>query len=291
MAETVGIIGLGLIGGALAERLATTGNAPVVHDLRAEAVDAAVAAGAVRAGSARELGERCDLVLIAVRDDSQCVEVVSDVVDGAHPGTVIAVLSTVTPETVTRLAAQASARGMHLVDAPLAGQGRASVLDATMSVLVGGPEDVVARLLPTFERFAASVVPTGPIGSGAALKLAHNVMVYLGYAAVVEAVELAAAAGVRDGLVEQVTRHSGTLSAQSEIFLRIYERRRHGIGTEEEDEVMRVSATLLDKDLRHAVAVAREHGQSLPVSELLQGTGENVYLARRRPRPRPGGTE
>ena len=84
-----------------------------------------------------------------------------------------------------------------------------------MSVMVGDDGELVTRLEPTLRRFASKVVATGRLGSGAALKLAHNIVVYAGFAAMIEAVELARATGVRDGLVEEVAQSSGALSELS----------------------------------------------------------------------------
>lgn len=273
----IGVLGLGQIGGALVERLAATGPAPWVYDVDAAAVERAAAVGATASESASALAASSDVVFVAVRDDAQCIAGVDELLGGAEPGTVVAVLSTVTPRTIREVASRAAEHRVHLVDAPVTGKGRETMLAGEMSVLVGGPDEVVDRLRPVVERFGR-VVPVGPLASAAVLKLAHNVMVYGSYGSAIEAVELARAAGVRDGLVEAVTRASGTLSAQQEIFLAIYERRRKGEVTDAEDEIMQVSAALLDKDLRHAVAVGEEYGVRMPVAERLVGLGDDVYL-------------
>jgi 3-hydroxyisobutyrate dehydrogenase-like beta-hydroxyacid dehydrogenase len=277
---SVGVIGLGLIGGALARRLVETGDAPVVFDLRADAVHAAVGAGAIAARSCAELARRCDIVLVCVQSDEQCVAAVhgdGGVLDGARPGACIAVLSTVLPATIAVLAARAAERGVHLVDTPVAGRGMFSVGEGTMSVLVGDEGELVARLEPTLLRFASRVVRAGQLGSGAALKLAHNVIVYAGFAAMIEAVELARAAGVRDGLVEDVARTSGALSALSAFHLPVYKHLRdepHGV---DEDQILRVAAALVDKDLADAVALAEAHGLELPIARLLCHSGSAIF--------------
>jgi 3-hydroxyisobutyrate dehydrogenase-like beta-hydroxyacid dehydrogenase len=273
----VGVLGLGQIGGALVERLAKTGPAPWVHDVEPAALARAVAAGARSRASASALAATTDVVLVAVRDDAQCIAGVRQLLDGAEPGTVVAVLSTVMPVTIHQLAAHAAEHGVHLVDAPVTGKGRETMEAGEMHVLAGGPDDVLERLRPVVQRFG-HLLPVGPVGSAAVLKLAHNVMVYGGYAAAIEAVELARAAGVWDGLVEEVTRVSGTLSPQQELFLAIYERRRRGEVDDVEDEIMQISAAILDKDLDDALAVAENHGVRLPVAERLAGMGDDVYL-------------
>ncbi len=280
--STVGIVGLGLIGGALARRLGNNGDAPIVFDLRQELVEAAVEAGASAVGSSRELAERCDLVLVCVQTDEQCVAAISGddgLLQGAVPGSCIAVLSTVMPATIVSLAALAAARGVDLVDTPVAGRGMFSVADGTMSVLVGNDGELVKRLEPTLRRFSSRVVSAGGLGSAAALKLAHNVVVYAGFAAMIEAAELARAAGVRDGLVEEVAQASGALSELSAMHHQFYKHRRDEAHIAAEDEVVSVAAALVDKDLSDAVALAESHGVALPVARLLSHSGATIFRA------------
>lgn len=278
--DVVGVVGLGLIGGALARRLVATGDAPVVFDLRSEAVDSAVSAGAIAARSAAELAERCDVVIVCVQTDDDCVAAVSGdggVLDGARPGTCIAVLSTVRPSTIVSLAALASDRGIDLVDTPVAGSGMFGIEAGTMGVLVGDDGELVKRLEPTLLRFGSRVVPVGPLGTGAALKLAHNVIVYAGFAATIEAVELARAAGVHDGLLEEVATTSGAVSVMSGAHIPFYKHFRDDPHAASEDEILRVAAALLDKDLADAVALAETHGVDAPIARLLCHAGAQVF--------------
>ena len=146
-------------------------------------------------------------------------------------------LSTVSPSTIESLAATAAVRGVHVVDTPVAGRGMFSVEEGTMSVMVGDDGELVTRLEPTLRRFASKVVAAGRLGSGAALKLSHNIVVYAGLAAMMEAVELARAAGVRDGLVEEVAQASGALSELSAFTLPFYKHFRDDPHGAAEDEI------------------------------------------------------
>ena len=188
-------------------------------------------------------------------------------------------LSTISPRTVDALAESAATRQVGLIEVPMAGQGAKSVADASMFVLAGGDDDVRERARPTLERFAR-VIDTGALGSGAALKLAHNVMVYVSRLGALEAVELARAAGVRDGLVAELTRQTGTLSEQSEVWLDIYEARRRGESSPVMDSNMTTAADLFAKDLRHAVALGSENGVVLAASAVAAHFGNQVYLVR-----------
>ncbi len=278
----LGIIGLGLIGATLARRMVMSGDTPVVFDLNPEAVQSAVSDGAIAAGSSRELAGQCELVLLCVQNDEQCVAAVTGpagVLEGAQTGSCIAVLSTVSPATIVALAARAAECGVHLVDTPVAGRGMFSVEDGSMSVLVGDDGELADRLEPTLRRFCSHIVRAGPLGSGAALKLAHNVVVYAGFAAMIEAVELVRAAGVRDGLLEQVARTSGALSELSAFHIPYYKHFRDDPHASEEDRMLHIAAALLEKDLGDAVALGRELGVELPVAQMLSHAGSKVFPA------------
>jgi 3-hydroxyisobutyrate dehydrogenase-like beta-hydroxyacid dehydrogenase len=280
---TIGLIGLGIIGSKIAEHIAGAGHRVWVHDLRPEAVREAVGAGARAATDPAEVASFSDTVLVCVQNDAQCQEVLTGptgILAAAGPDLAVAVLSTVHPHTIARLAHAARERGVVLVDAPMVGQGRDHIPHGLLWVVVGGTDDEFARVAPALRTFAGRALHTGPLGSGAVLKLAHNVMVYGGYLATIEALELARAAGVADGMVEEVTSHTGTLSPQSAILAEIYERRRHTPGDDFEEHHMRIAAEVLEKDLRIAIEVASEHGLSLPGAAVLTNRGADVYRAR-----------
>ena len=280
---TIGLIGLGIIGSKIAEHVAGVGYRIAVYDARPEAVEEAVAAGARAAGSAAEVAAVTDTVLVCVQNDAQCEEVLTGpegILRSARPGLAVAILSTVHPHTITRLATAAAEQGVVLVDAPMVGQGREHIPQGLLWVVVGGTDAEFARVAPVLRTFAGRALHTGPLGSGAVLKLAHNVMVYGGYLATIEALELARVAGVADGLVQEVTEHTGTLSPQSAILAEIYERRRTTPGDPFEEHHMRIAAEVLEKDLRIATEVATEHGLHLPGAAVLDGRGHEVYRAR-----------
>jgi len=277
---SVGVVGLGLIGAALCRRLVATGPAPVVYDIRAQALEAAVSTGSIAAKSSREVAERCEIVLVAVQTDDQCLSAVAGrdgLLEGAQRESCIAILSTVLPETIKSLAMMAAQRGVALVDSPLAGHGMFSVADGTMSALVGDDGPAFERLRPTLLRFASNVVPAGGLGSGAALKLAHNIVAYAGIAAMVEAMELARAAAVRDGLVETIAGRSGALSELGAFAVPFYKHFRDDPHAPEENEMLQVAAALLEKDLSDAVALGISYEVELPLASFLSHMGGRIF--------------
>jgi 3-hydroxyisobutyrate dehydrogenase len=280
--DTVGFIGLGNLGTPIAERLVAANVALMVHDTRVRAMNALIAAGADAAASPAELAEQCATVLVCVQTDGQCRAVLTGrhgVLAGSSAGDLIVVLSTVHPDTVGELADAAAAKGVALVEAPVTGQGARSVRDGSAWVLLGGDAEAVNLAEPVLSCFAGRVLRTGPLGSAAALKLAHNVMVYLSYLATSEALEFAQALGVSADLVTEVTRASGTLSPQMDIYQEIYERRRTDPGDAEEQRYMRANAALLAKDLEIAVDLAARRGVALPGCSLASQRGTDIYRA------------
>jgi 3-hydroxyisobutyrate dehydrogenase len=279
---TVGLIGLGNLGAPIAEQLLAAGTPLMVHDQRVRAMTELMDIGADAAASPAELAEQCETVLVCVQTDEQCRAVLTGsdgVLAGSSSGDLVVLLSTVHPDTVGELAHAAAERGVSLVEAPVTGQGARSVRNGSAWVLLGGDEVDVARAEPVLSRFAGRVLRTGSLGSAAALKVAHNVMVYLSYLAAAEALDFAHALGVSADLVTEVTRASGTLSPQMDIYQEIYERRRTDPGDAEEQRYMRANAALLEKDLGIAVSLAARHGAALPGCSLAAQHGADIYRA------------
>jgi 3-hydroxyisobutyrate dehydrogenase len=250
----------------------------VLHDVRPAAVDGLPRA--VVLADVPAVARASDVVLVAVQNDAQCASVVAEVLTACATGTTIVVHSTVLPATVQRLDRDAAASGVDLLDAPVAGSGHEGLRDQSMWVLAGGRDEVVERLRPLFAHYSGRVLHTGDVGSAAALKLAHNLFVYLGYQAVRESVELARAAGVADGLLAEVTEASRMMSPSFRIYHDIYERRAalvRGAEPDPERDLFATYAAVLDKDVHQAVALAAEHGLDLPAGIALQAKGAETY--------------
>lgn len=277
----VAFVGIGVLGGPIVERLLAAGIVVTVYDVRPEVIADAVALGAVPAGSPGEAAAAGEVTFVCVRTDEQCVEAVEGpggILGSAEPGHVVALLATVHPATATTLALAAQSRGVELVDAPLAGTGPQGVREGSMWALIGGVDSAVAVVEPLLAEICQRVVHTGPVGSGSAAKLAHNVMIYLSYLGATEAAGLARVSGVREGVLVELTRATGALSGQADILLEIHERRRSiGAGPDPEADYFRGASALLAKDLGHAVELAREGGLELPGAALTRGLGAEIY--------------
>ena len=168
----VGFIGLGQIGGPMAARLVDWPGGLHVYDVRAEAAGAARGAGrrarrqrrrarrGLRPGVRHGLGRR-----------RRCAPVVAELLTTARPGTVIAVHSTIRPETAEELADTASEQGIDVLDVPVSG-GFMGAHEGTLAAMVGGDRAAYERAKPVFARWASLVVHMGTAGTGTRTKLA-----------------------------------------------------------------------------------------------------------------------
>ncbi len=207
----VGFIGLGQIGGPMAARLAAWPGGLHVFDLRSEAMVPLVEGGAIAAASVRDLGSSCDVVSVMVLDDDQVQSVVADLLTTAGAGTVIAVHSTIRPETAEQLASTAAAQGVDLLDVPVSG-GFMGAHEGTLAAIVGGDRDAYERAKPVFACWASLSVHMGPAGAGTRTKLARNLMHFTAYTAAGEAQRLAEAAGLDLQKLARVVRHSDSVT-------------------------------------------------------------------------------
>jgi 3-hydroxyisobutyrate dehydrogenase len=210
----VGWIGLGNIGAPMAKRLASWPGGLTVCDVVASATVPFAEAGADVAATPAELAAACDVVCVMVQTDAQVRDVVTGphgVLEGARPGTVVAIHSTVEADTPAELASVARASGVQVVDAPVSG-GAMGAHGGTLAVMVGGDDEAVEQVRGPFGAFATLVAHVGPVGAGTWAKLARNLVTFASYAAVGEALRLAEAAGVDLALLGEVVRHSDAVT-------------------------------------------------------------------------------
>jgi len=204
---TIGFIGLGNMGLPMCQRLAAGNGEVVAFDLRAEAVDTALAAGAMAAGSAAECAERADLLLTSLPrpDHVEAVMVAAGALAALRPGSVWVDLTTNRRELVERLAADAPA-GVSVVDAPVTGAVDGA-RNGRLTLFVGGEAEVVDRVQPVLESLGL-VIRCGPLGSGNVVKLVTNQLWFIHAAAIGEGFALGMANGVELGSLWEAIRAS-----------------------------------------------------------------------------------
>lgn len=170
-----GFIGLGDQGAPIAERMIAGGYPMTVWARRSASLEPFSATSAVIADSIEALAVQSDHVGICVRGDDSVLEVCHSLLASMRAGSSIAIHSTTDPGTSRFLAAEASERGIALVDAPVSG-GRPGAREGKLTVMVGGCEQAAFALRPIFETFASLIVHLGPVGSGQIAKLINNAL-------------------------------------------------------------------------------------------------------------------
>src|SRR5262245_26068217 len=221
MTTRVGFVGLGNIGKPMAINVAKAGFDLMVYDLREEPCKELAAAGAKVARSAQEIGAHGEIIELVVVDDAQ-VEAVTlgegGVLNGAKPGSIIAIHSTVHPKTVRKIAELAQARGVGVIDAEVSGGG-AGAQAKTLCYMVGGAKALLERCRPVFATSGANILHLGGLGSGAIAKLAHNLIVYVNMLAASEGMRLAEKAGLDLKALQDVVHVSAGQSRVADNWL------------------------------------------------------------------------
>lgn len=250
----VGFIGLGSQGGPMARRIIEGGHPTTLWARRPETLTPFADTAAKVAASPAELAAGSDLVCLCVVGDADVEDLTGGeegVLAGLKPGGIIAVHSTVHPNTCRELAKKAAAQGVSVIDAPVSGGGPAAS-EGRLLVMAGGDADIVDRCRPVFETFADPVVYLGEIGSGQTTKLLNNLLFTANLGTAATALSLAQSLGVSpDRLVEVVSRGSGKSFALKALG---------GIGGL--DRLAPVAGTLLQKDVRLVVGLAERAGVS-----------------------------
>ena len=206
----LGYIGLGNQGAPMAQRLADWPGGLVVFDVRAETMEPLRELGAECAGSVAEVAA-ADVISVTVLNDAQVRTVVGELAEQAAPGTVIAIHSTIEPNTAAELAEGLRPKGIHIVDAPVSG-GAGAAGKGELAVMVGADDEAFATVKPVFKKWASLVVRAGEPGAGTRMKLARNMLTFVGFAASCEAMALAEAAGIDLQKLGRVVRHSDAQS-------------------------------------------------------------------------------
>jgi 3-hydroxyisobutyrate dehydrogenase-like beta-hydroxyacid dehydrogenase len=267
MSEQVklGYIGLGSMGTPMAKRLVDWPGGVTVFDVRTEAMTPLAEAGATLADSLADVAT-ADIISVTVLNDEQVREVVGELAAHAKPGTVIAIHSTISPDTAVELTEQLAPQGIHVVDAPVSGGGGAAE-KGELAVMVGADREVYERIKPAFKQFASLVVHAGDPGAGTRMKLARNMLTFISYAAACEAMTLAEEAGLSLQQLGRVVRHTDAQSGGPGAVIV-----RENMETLEPDNFLygplAHARDLGEKDLSLALALGEAVGVDLPMAEM-----------------------
>ncbi len=195
----VGFIGLGTMGRHMASNLIKGGHKLVVYDVRREAAEPHIKAGATWAASPRAVGEAADIVFTSLPGPVEVEAVALDekggLIAGLTADKVYFDLSTNSPTLVRRIHDVFKARGIHMLDAPVSG-GPKGAETRKLALWVGGDEEVYKRCKPVLDAIGDQPYYVGPIGAGSVAKLVHNCAGYMIQTALAEVFTMGVKAGV-----------------------------------------------------------------------------------------------
>lgn len=203
----IGFIGLGIMGKPMVKNLLKAGAPVRVNDLVRSAVDEVAALGAIPSTQA-QIGATCDVVFTILPNGAIVQNVLfgeNGVASTLRQGALVVDMSSVTPAESRACAERLAAQDVSFLDAPVSG-GEPGAINGTLSFMVGGDEETFQRAEPYFDIMGSSYTLIGGVGSGSITKLANQIIVNLGIAAVSEAFVLAAKAGANPEKVYQAIR-------------------------------------------------------------------------------------
>lgn len=255
--ERVGLIGVGLMGQALAERLQSAARTVVGWDVAPAQRNALGQLGGTAAGSAPEVFAGCERVILSLPEYDVVAGVLREADAALRPGQILIDTSTGSPEQAAALGRTLAGRGVAYLDATVSGSS-AQVRRGEVLVMVGGDPETFAQCADLFSCFAGQTIHAGPCGSGAKMKLVTNLVLGLNRAALAEGIAFSRTLGLGGEQTLEVLRGS---MAYSRIMDTKGEKMIHG----DFEPQARLSQHL--KDVRLMLDAAGAAGAKLPLSE------------------------
>ena len=257
----VGFIGLGTMGAPMARNLLRKGHRLVVADVQPAAVSELTAAGARAAATPREVAAASDIVITMLPDAPDVLRVAlgdDGVVAGIRPGAVYIDMSTIDPQTTRTVGTAIVAKGAAMIDSPVGKTADAAVA-GTLTLMVGGDAEVVARCRPVLDCMGTDFFHCGQLGAGQTMKLVNNLLA----TAVSEASIEALVTGVKAGLaLETMMSVLGTSMAwNNALAIALPKRPLAG------DFAPGFMMKLAQKDCRLALKMVEELGVAAPVGK------------------------
>lgn len=249
----IGFIGLGTMGGPMAEHLLAAGHRLNVWARRPAAADFLLARGAHWVETPAVLAERSEIVCTNVTTGADVEALVGQLEPGVKAGFIHVDFSTIAPSTARQLAARYAAKGAAFVDAPVSG-GAAGARAATLSIMWGGDAALASRLEPLFRCLGKTIVHVGSAGAGQVAKACNQLVMVAAIEACAEAARLADAAGVDFAKVRMAMLGGSAGSRVLEFFADKMARRDFAPGVE---------ARLHHKDF--AMILAEAHAAAIPL--------------------------
>lgn len=206
--KSIGFIGLGIMGKPMAKNLLKAGYHLTVYDLNQSSVDELADCGAKKAGNSKEVAENSEIVITMLPNSPHVEATVcgqSGVLEGATEGLILVDMSSIAPLASKKVQERCQEKGVKMIDAPVSG-GEPKAIDGSLSIMVGGAEEVFKEVYDILMVMGESAVYCGEIGAGNTTKLVNQIIVALNIAAVSEGFMLAKKAGVDPQAVFEAIR-------------------------------------------------------------------------------------
>ena len=260
---SIGFIGLGVMGKSMARNLIKAGFPVVLHNRSRAAVDELVGEGGVAAPSPADLAARAEIICLCVPDTPDVEAVLfgaNGVASAIKAGSVVIDFSTISAQATADFAARLKQAGVAMLDSPVSG-GPGGARDATLSCMIGGEAETLARCMPVFKAVGKTFTHIGASGAGQLCKSCNQLVMAGTVMAVCEALTLAKKAGVDPYKVRDAL-----LGGSAQSFVMQNHAKRFLDGT----LAPGFRGALLLKDLRLATAATKDTGSFAPVAALTQ---------------------
>jgi 3-hydroxyisobutyrate dehydrogenase-like beta-hydroxyacid dehydrogenase len=264
MKERIGFVGLGLMGQGMATNIVQKGWPLTIRGHRnRKPVEDLVALGATEAPDYLALAQACDIVFLCLTGAPEVTEVVTALLPGLKPGSVVVDCSTSDPVVTARLAAMLADKGVAMADAPLSRTPK-EAWAGTLDCMVGADPDIFARIEPVIAAWAGKIVHIGGVGDGHRMKLLNN-FVSLGYAAIyAEALAMARKVGIAPETFDSVIRGGRMDCGFYQTFM--------GWTIDGNREAHRFTLSNAYKDLRYLESMANAATVATPVSSAVKNS-------------------
>jgi len=265
--EKIGFVGTGAMGSALLSRLKLANVMATAFDIAPKAMEAARAEGAQTAPSAKAVAQGSTIIDVVVRTDQEVLECMlgnNGVLEGAAPGSLVLLHSTIRPATTKKVAELAADKRVNVIDACMTAV-PAMVRQGSLTFLVGGQKAFFERAKPHLLNMAKDAVHMGPLGCGNVTKLFKNMVTASEALIVYEALQIAKAGGVSYKAALDLMKKT-----KSQHILDRWESRYDISGDELKFDP---GTNLYDKDLPLAAEVGKSLGADIPVVEALNKLG------------------
>jgi 3-hydroxyisobutyrate dehydrogenase-like beta-hydroxyacid dehydrogenase len=267
--DPIGMIGLGLLGGAIARRLLQFEYEVIGYDLDPQRRTALSADGVVATTSAADVVEVCDKVILSLPTSETVTEVIADVSSSLRQGQYVIDTTTGEPEAISAAATELARRGVHYLDATVAGSS-SQAQSGDVLILVGARPEDFASCQSLLIQLGRQVHHIGPPGAGARLKLVHNLILGLNRAVLAEGLSFARSLGLDAERTLDVLRGSAAYS-------RVMDQKGHRMVSNNFDPEARISQHL--KDVRLMLDAGNAAGARLPLSETHRDLLEAIEAA------------